>query len=145
MTKTADHVEDDFEEIHGRRGVVKAGDPSGAYAATDCCGAPACLTRAMAWVEAVTDQPASWVPDPIRGVTPHIGSDAYLVERTKEIIDEEKATARRARHWSWVIAIPALIAGLIIGAVNGYSNGRSDGWKTGYRQGVADAFVMEDR
>ena len=52
---------------HARRGIVKAGDPHGAYAATDVCARPECIADAKAWAEATTGQPASHRPDQLPG------------------------------------------------------------------------------
>ena len=48
---------------HVRRGIVRAGDPHGAYAATNVCDRAECIEDAKAWAEATVREPAEHVPD----------------------------------------------------------------------------------
>ena len=48
---------------HKRKGIVYAGDPEGAYAATNVCDRPDCIADAKEWAEATARQPALYRPD----------------------------------------------------------------------------------
>jgi hypothetical protein len=48
---------------HARRGIVRAGDPAGAYASTQVCDRDECITDAMAWATASVHEPAEHVRD----------------------------------------------------------------------------------
>ena len=49
---------------HARKGLVSAGEPTGAYASTQVCDRPACIEDANAWATAVVREPARHRPDP---------------------------------------------------------------------------------
>lgn len=52
----------DFECDHGpRAGIIRSGDPNGAYAAADSCGDPACVNAGLRWAASVTGEPAEFV------------------------------------------------------------------------------------
>lgn len=54
---------------HARRGIVRAGDPAGAYAATNVCDRAECIADAKEWAEAQVRQPATHVRDADREPT----------------------------------------------------------------------------
>lgn len=63
---------------HARRGIVRAGDPHGAYAATNVCDRPECIEDAKAWAEAEVRLPAEHVPDRARKPTPEPDPEPLL-------------------------------------------------------------------
>jgi hypothetical protein len=48
---------------HVRKGIVRAGDPAGAYASTQVCDRAECITDAMEWATAQAHESAEHVRD----------------------------------------------------------------------------------